>query len=583
MTLIGKLRRLLSRRDKKFLIGLLGASIFVSFLETFSVSLIMVFAAVATNFNLVFENKYYSYAYRLLGCSSPSQFVILMGLGLIVFYFFRGAVITTFTYVMNRFSQGRFKYFAFKFFEKYLNFHYKDFTTNHSSKISKIIFTDANQLTQILSSVLTIMAEVLTVSFIYFSLLFVHWKMTAVLTIILCLKVLFIVKAFSARLAKAGKVSHNLTIEMSKTFSESFGNFKLIKLLSNEKPILKRFNNVTSSLVKANTINAVLQNAPRLFLETVGFSLLIGVMVYVIYFYNDVTNIIPVLAMYAFAFYRFLPSVNKIISEYNRLTFCKHALENVQDYLLYNVEELGKENVDFKNDIKLKNVAFSYDSKNSVLSDINLTIKKGQRTAFVGQSGGGKSTLVDVIMGLYKPSGGAIYVDRTKLDDNNIKDWRKKIGYIPQQIYLFAGTIAENIVFNREYDEQKVIEVLKKANIYDYLLSKDGISSHVGEGGILLSGGQKQRIAIARALYSDPEILVLDEATSALDHKIEEKIMDEIYKENKDKTLIIVAHRLTTVERCDYIYKIENGAAALVEDLHSLYEVKSEKDIQVQA
>jgi ABC-type multidrug transport system fused ATPase/permease subunit len=181
----------------------------------------------------------------------------------------------------------------------------------------------------------------------------------------------------------------------------------------------------------------------------------------------------------------------------------------------------------------------------------------------VGPSGAGKSTLADIIMGILHLSDGQILIDGQKLTYNNLRDWRSKIGYIPQQIYLFDGTVAENVVFGREYDEQKLVYALKKSNIYDFLMAQDGLKSRVGEAGIKLSGGQKQRIAIARALYGDPEILVLDEATSALDSKTEDLIMNEIYKINEDKTLIVIAHRLTTIEKCDIVYKVVDGKILL--------------------
>jgi len=229
--------------------------------------------------------------------------------------------------------------------------------------------------------------------------------------------------------------------------------------------------------------------------------------------------------------------------------------------------------------IEVKNLAFGYQQHKMVLNGASLVINKGERVGFVGESGSGKSTLVDLIAGLYKPVNGYIQVDSTMLTDDNLRSWRGKIGYIPQSIYLFDGTVADNIVFGREYDEVKIIKALQKANIYDFLLKhQDGIHTKVGESGIKFSGGQKQRIAIARALYSDPEILILDEATSSLDNQTEERIMDEIYSVNKDKTLLIIAHRLTTVERCDKVYKIENGLAMLTQ-LKPYEHIKSEVEI----
>ena len=190
---------------------------------------------------------------------------------------------------------------------------------------------------------------------------------------------------------------------------------------------------------------------------------------------------------------------------------------------------------------------------------MTLTINKGEKIAFVGESGAGKSTLVDLIIGLHQPSEGQIVIDNKTLDVSNLQSWRSQIGYIPQQVYLFDGTIADNVCFGRELNRNLMEHVLKQANIFDFLQTKQGIKTLVGEGGVQLSGGQKQRVAIARALYGKPEILVLDEATSALDDKTEQRIMYEIYQASRDKTLIIIAHRLSTIVDCDKIYTIKNG------------------------
>jgi ABC-type multidrug transport system fused ATPase/permease subunit len=182
-------------------------------------------------------------------------------------------------------------------------------------------------------------------------------------------------------------------------------------------------------------------------------------------------------------------------------------------------------------------------------------------------------------MGLYEPQKGRIFIDDVLLSRENVRSWRSKIGYIPQTIYLFDGPVADNVVFGRKYDENRLISCLKKARIYDFLLTQDGIYTPVGEGGVRLSGGQKQRVAIARALYADPDILVLDEATSALDHETESKIMDEIYSEHKDKTLIVVAHRLSTVAQCNKIYKIEKGHVFLVSDLLGVNDIQKKDNV----
>jgi ATP-binding cassette subfamily B protein/ATP-binding cassette subfamily C protein len=223
------------------------------------------------------------------------------------------------------------------------------------------------------------------------------------------------------------------------------------------------------------------------------------------------------------------------------------------------VETEGSDPVDFNHTIRLENIDFKYMTGNNVLNGVNVEIKKGEKVAITGESGGGKSTLIDIITGIHKPVCGKIIIDGAQLTNDNIRSWRKKIGYIPQSIYLFDGTVAQNVSFGSVFDEEKTKAALVKANIWDFLEQKEGINTLVGDGGIQLSGGQQQRIGIARALYDDPEVLVLDEATSALDSETEQKIMDEIYTVSANKTLIIIAHRLSTVERCERKIRIENG------------------------
>ena len=298
-----------------------------------------------------------------------------------------------------------------------------------------------------------------------------------------------------------------------------------------------------------------LSQSPRLLLEMVGFSILIGVVIYVVYKYNNAQMVIPIMSMYAIAFYRLLPSINRILNSYNMILFRIKALDIVYDELHIETEKIKYEPLDFKTQIQLNNISFSYDTI-SIIKNINLTIKKGQKIAISGESGIGKTTLLNIIIGLYQPTAGEMLIDKTPLTNNNIGTWRQKIGYIPQDIYLFDGTVAENVTLGREFDENKLVKVLKSANIYDFLLTKNGINTKVGEGGIKFSGGQMQRIAIARALYGNPEILALDEATSALDKETEDRILKEIFDINKDKTLIIVTHRLDTIQDCDIIFKL---------------------------
>lgn len=555
-----KLRSLLTKRDKQVLLGLLLFSIFISIIETAGISVIMPFIAVATDFNIIHTNEYYTKIYNIFGFSSDTKFVIYFGVGLIFFYIFRSGINLLYFYLLNHFTQGRYHLLAYRLFENYMGLPYKEFVTRNSSTMTKSIINEALHLIQLVSAVLFMMSEVFIVIFIYAMMLYVDYKITFFLTILLLLNALLMIKTVSVKIKKAGKISADVQKNLYEIINRSLSNFKLIKLQSNDKKMLDEFNNASFTYAQTNITNRTLQHVPRLFLEAIGFGIIIFIIIYLIWSSKtDVASALSIISMFVLALYRLMPSVNRIMTSYNQIQFYYKSLEIIHSELMYDSEDLGEQEINFTNKITIKNLYFEYEKDKPVLNNINLEVKKGSSLAFIGESGSGKSTLVDILIGLYKPKSGQIIVDDTELSDENVKLWRGKVGYIPQSVYLFDGTVGENIAFGAIYDEKKVDNVLKQAKIYDFLNTKDGQKTLVGEGGVMLSGGQKQRIAIARALYLNPEILVLDEATSALDDETEKQIMDEIYEVSGDKTLIIIAHRLTTLDRCEKIYKIENG------------------------
>lgn len=557
-SMIALLRRMFTRRDKKIIGVLLVASILVSMIETVSISVLMLFISLATNFDLALNNYYFNRLYLMFGCKQPSQLVIIFGIGLIVFYSFRLLLNAFHIYYMNKFSQMRQYYFSCRLFNRYLSYEYKNIIDKDSATLSQVIFSYTSCLTLIISAFLTIFSEIFTVLCIYGMLFYVNWKMTLVLSAMLFVKVSIVVILFSKRISFAGKKSLHYSVLSSKIFNESYWNYKFLKLVSSDQLLKERFDDARYQFARANSINALWQGLPRFLLETIGFFVLIAIIVYVVFMYNTATFALPMISMYALAFYRFMPSVNRIVMAYNQIVFNKDVLEPLDEYLKAEYEKLGNEEISFNHSIELKHVSFSYKKGSEVLCDASLTITKGLRVGFVGSSGAGKSTIADIVMGFFKPDNGQLLIDGVPITHENVKQWRSKIGYIPQSIFLVSGTVAENVCCGRPYDEIQVIDVLKRAQIYDFLMTKDGINTIIGEGGINISGGQKQRIAIARALYGNPELLILDEATSALDTKTEEEIMNEIYSIHRDKTLIIIAHRLSTIERCDVIYTIDD-------------------------
>jgi ATP-binding cassette subfamily B protein/ATP-binding cassette subfamily C protein len=389
--------------------------------------------------------------------------------------------------------------------------------------------------------------------------LVVNWGMTFLLTAVLIFLIAVIVKIILKHSKMQGVKAAQGSNSIYRVQNESYSNFKFVRIKGVEDYYAKQFDKATFAVSKAQVMSTTLGSMPRNLLESVGFSLLIGAVLLILFRYGSAESIIPVIAMYALALYRILPSINRMLSNVNQAAYLHHSLDIVYEHFNQDVIHEGRAPVTFNKKITFDNVSFQYITGPVVLKDISFTINKGDKLALTGPSGGGKSTLADLLTGALSPLSGRILVDGVELNNENIRAWRQKIGYIPQSIYLFDSSVAENVVFGSDFDEKRLIRALEAANIWDFLRQKDGLETRVGEGGIQLSGGQKQRIGIARALYIEPKILILDEATSALDNETETKIMDEIYSLSKDKTLIVIAHRLTTIEKCGRGICIENG------------------------
>lgn len=555
---LNKLRSILSKKDKVTILVLIGMSILLSLIETIGITAVMPFISVASNPELIIENEYFNKIYIFLNFSNTTEFIIAFGIILIFFYILRAMYTIFYTYTLLKFSFGKYNRFAYELLQKYTSMPYKEFVNKNSFTLTKTIVTEAFNLTSYTQSFLTLFSEIFTIVLLYSMLLIVNYKMTLVLTLVLGIKILFLTKTITKKITKQGIKRNEFQNSFYNILGQTFGNLKFIKLKCNENQILKEFEKASKGFSNTNIVSNTLQVLPRIVLETLGFGILISIVLYVLISTNDVTAIIPIISMYALALYRILPALNRILSSYNQMMYLSKSLDIVYEDLGYKIEDEGNIDIKFNNKIEAKNIYFSYNNKQNVLENINITIKKGEKIAFIGASGKGKSTLIDILIGIHKPISGELKIDGESINNTNIRSWRQKIGYIPQSIYLFDDSVAENISFGDDMIEDKVIEVLKKVNMYDFLQKKfDGIYTHVGEGGIKLSGGQKQRIGIARALYNNPDILVLDEATSALDNETEAKIMEEIYNIGKEKTLLIIAHRLSTIQGCQRIIDLD--------------------------
>ncbi|EAL3390327.1 ABC transporter ATP-binding protein [Campylobacter coli] len=558
--MLKKIFFILSKEDKKFLFSLLLFSVFISFIESFAISLVMPFITLASDFSYFDRNKYLIQLKDYLALP-VFEIIVYFGVVLIVFYVLRALLNSYYFHLLARFSKGRYHAIAYKVFAKFLNTDYENFTQKNQSEILKSITGEVYNLSTMISSFLLMMSEIFVVLLLYTLMLLVNYKITLFLSLFMIINAFILIKVLSPIVKKAGLKREEAMKNFFEILNTNLNNFKLIKLKTKEDGVLNLFKTQSEIFAKANITNESVSAMPRIYLEGVGFCVLVFIVVFLVFKnQSDISGILATISIFVLAFYRLMPSANRIITSYHDLLYYRSSLDIIYQILKQKEESLGEEKIDFDKELRLENLSFGYKDKKNLFTCLNLSIKKGEKIAFIGESGCGKSTLVDIIIGLLSPREGRVLVDKNELNMKNVKNYRQKIGYIPQNIYLFNDSIAKNISFGDEVDEEKLQRVIKQANLEHFVKNlPQGVQTKVGDGGSNLSGGQKQRIAIARALYLDPEILVLDEATSALDTESEARIMDEIYKISKDKTMIIIAHRLSTITRCDSIYRLEHG------------------------
>jgi len=554
---IRKLYGLLSRKHRTYWGLVILLSIGFSLVETIGISAIMPFISVASNPDLL-DSGLYRRAFDIVGVPHR-EFVIYFGIAIIVFYIFRAVYSIVHTYLISRFSHAVSRSFSTKIFDVSLSLPYTVYVQKNSGEIMGVINSEAQQMSRISMDILKLFTELFTIAMVYTLLIVVNWRMTLILTFVLAFLAAVFLKVLVSKNRFIGKKRVEADKKTFRLLMEAFGNFKFVRLKGNRDELINNYDKAKLKAAKANVTSSTLNETPKSILESIGFSLLIAAVILILVQYDDASMVIPVISMYAIALYRILPCMHRLFKNINSIAFLQHSLDTIEKMVRQPIENEGDEPIAFSKSISLRNVSFKYASGNEVIHDVSLSIHKGEKIAVTGESGGGKSTLIDLVIGILKPCSGEILIDGKPLCEQTVRSWRQKIGYIPQNIYLFDGTVGENVAYGSKMDDEKLKTALHKANIWDFLLTKEGIDTKVGEGGIQLSGGQQQRIGIARALYNDPEILVLDEATSALDNETEKKIMEEIYCASENKTLIVIAHRLSTVERCDRTIRVENG------------------------
>lgn len=565
-----QMQYIFERRQKLQLLFVLFIVIFTTFVELLGVTAILPLIEVMMNENSINETPYLNMLYRLGGFGNSTNFLIFLAVVLIVIYWIKNFLVAVSYNLQYKFTFSNQKRMAYKLLECYLSQPYFFHLSHSSAELIRSINTDIVMMFQGILALLQFFAEILVCLVLGSFLFFTDPQITIIIVIALLLFVVLFTKKIKSYLSYIGEEDRKFSMGIVKWLQQSFGGLKETKIMHREKFFLGKFEEQYSQWADLEKIYRNLQMIPKPIMETLSITALMIAIILKLLSGTQMSSFMTTISVFAIAAFRLLPSFNRITGYVSVIIFNFPAFEAVYQDLKRVDELLGtsylttrdaKEALPLKEKIQIQNLSYKYpEGEDFVLRDVNISIPKNKSIALVGPSGAGKTTLADLILGVLEPTKGNILIDEADAF-THLTAWQKNVGYIPQTIYLMDDTIRNNIIYGAEAaDEERLMKAVEEAQLKEFIESlSEGLDTEVGERGIRLSGGQRQRIGIARALYSNPEVLVLDEATSALDNETEKAVMDAIDSLSGSKTLIIIAHRLTTVENCDIKYEVKNG------------------------
>ncbi len=548
------------------LIVILAGALF----ELLGVSAIMPLLSVAVSPETMNDKWYIVLVTEIFGIYDTKQIIVFLALVLVLVYIVKNAYITMMYDLQYRFIFNNQRRLAVKMMNAYMHQNYLFHVSRNVAELQRNVTEDVNGFYTVVLNAMQFLAEasVCVVLAVFLT--------TLVVAALVFVFAILVGVVFKKTLVKKGQENRSVSIRLTKWVLQSFSGIKEIKVMNKEDFFLKNYEKTYRRFTVLQRQQSMLTFVPRPIMETVCISgLLLTMAVKVYTFDTNLTEFIPALSAFAIAAFRMLPSFNRISGYMSAMMFNRPAIDVLYDDLT-EIERLhkktGNENkkaepIVIQNGISAKKITFRYpNADKSVLENLDLEIKNNTSVALIGASGAGKSTLADVILGVLEPQSGGIFVDGKDIRED-MEAWHASIGYIPQAIYLMDDTIRSNIAFGVEKDEineTMLWKALREAQLEAFVKSlPDGLDTVIGDRGVKLSGGQRQRIGIARALYGDPQVLILDEATSALDNDTEKEVMNAIDSLHGTRTLIVIAHRLTTIRKCDKIYEVGNGTVML--------------------
>ena len=572
-----KLNLLLSAQQKAKMAGILVMMLIGGVLETLGIALIVPIIMVIISPEAIEANEYHmGDIYHALSMESTMQFAVTMMVAIIlvfviknIFLYFQNVVQLRFIYT-NQFDTSN------RMMINFMKRPYEYYLNADTSVIQRNITSDINNVFALVLTILQLISETIVFVCLVIVLLYMDALMTISIAGLLLVVLLVIKIIIKPIMFRAGKENQDYYSGLYKWIDQSVMGIKEIKIANKENYFINSYAKCGEGYVNAVQKYNIYNSTPRLLIETVCIAGLVGYMLLMMVNGTDTKDLVASISVLAAASTRLLPSANRINNYLTSLAYFEPFLDNVSDNLQAEIhdKDISYNAADYKvktaveklpveKEIELKDITYKYpNSESYVFSHADMTIPIGESVGIVGTSGAGKTTIVDIMLGLLQTETGQILADGVEVRDH-YQAWLKNIGYIPQTIFMLDTTIRKNVAFgyeDEEIDDEKVWRALKEAQLDEHVRSlPEGLDTEIGERGIRLSGGQRQRIGIARALFEDPEVLVLDEATSALDNETEAAIMDSINHLHGKKTLIIIAHRLQTIEKCDMVYRVKNG------------------------
>ncbi len=566
ITRLKKVNYILDKNQKKVVILVLVLSIIGSFLEMLGVSVIVPLITVMLTPEIITENEYLSEVVFIQNASYETL-VIFIGVGAIVLYVIKNLYFIFLSWVKVKCSCKIQRETAITMLDSYMSRGYQFFLDKNYGELERGVGADVNALYNFIYSCFRIMSEALTIILIIIYMCFADWQMAMAMILLSGFCLVLINFVFRRQMYLAGQESRKYSAKSGQAVLQALHGIKDVLVMQKQKYFIDIYTENKKKHHKSLVKQTVGGEIPAYIVEGVCVAGLLGVVCYRIMAEGNSVAFIAVLASFAVGAFRILPSLGKISSALNTATTSWPSVESLYSNIMKarNIQNRrpieDNVNVGFYNSIKINDMSFAYNKEQKeVLQNTSVEIKKGESIALIGESGAGKSTLADIILGLLIPQKGSITIDG--IDVHTIPNaWAKLIGYVPQSVFLADASIMQNIAYGEhKIDVDRVWEVVEKARLTAFIKElPNGLETVVGDRGVRLSGGQRQRIAIARALYHEPEIMVLDEATSALDNDTEQAVMEAIDSLQGQTTLIIIAHRLTTVKNCDKIYEIQNG------------------------